>query len=538
MAGAKETPRQKMIGMMYLVLTALLALNVSSDILNSFVIVDESILKTSENATKKNQILYNAFEASLIENKAKVQKYYDKAMETKKLSDELVRFIMDVRRDLIAHIEGIPKEVADTLSANLLKKKDNFDIPTHVMCGTDESDGSNGKANEIKKRIIEYKEKITALVDEKERKNLNLGLEVEGKFYNSVLRKNMTWELNNFYHVVQVAAIVVLDKIIVEVKNAESEVVTKLREEITAGDFKFDKIEAKVVPKSRFVIAGDKYTADIFVAAYSSTDTPQVLIGDYDTAKGEFRGVPQKITGTEGIVRYEVPAGGEGPRKYSGVINIKTPSGQVKPYPFASDYVVSRPMATVSAEKMNVFYIGLTNPLSVSVPGVAPSEVTVGISGGGSLKPKGGGKYDVTVPVGTRGPVKINVLADMGGAKRNMGSFEFRIKRVPKPQPKVAGSEGGVITKGVLTNAPIVSAELGDFLFDGVSYAVTGFAISVPGAGGLLQDEQIVGNRISARGIGWIKNAKPGTKVYIENIKARGPDGQVQNIGSVTLKLS
>lgn len=537
MAGAKETPRQKMIGMMYLVLTALLALNVSSDILNSFVIVDESIMKTSENATKKNQILYNAFEASLIENKAKVQKYYDKAMEAKKLSDELVKFIWSVRTDLIAQVEGIPKEIADTISTNLLKKKDNFDLPTHIMCGTDEADGGNGQANEIKKKIIEYKEKVSKLVDAKERKNLNLGLEVEGKFYNSVMRKSMTWELNNFYHVVSVGAVVVLDKIIVEVKNAESEVVSKLREEITAGDFKFDKIEAKVVPKSRFVIAGDKYTADIFVAAYSSTDTPQVLIGDYDTAKGEFRGVPDKLTGSAGIVKYEVPAGGEGPRKYSGVINIKTPSGQIKPYPFASDYVVSRPMATVSAEKMNVFYIGLVNPVSVSVPGVAPSEVTVGISGGGSIKSKGGGKYDVTVPMSAK-EISLNVVADMGDAKRNMGSFKFRVKRVPKPQPKVAGKEGGAITKGALTGAPIVSAELADFLFDGVSYAVTGFSITVPGSGGLLQEEATVGNRISGKAIGWIKKAKPGTKVYIENIRARGPDGQVQNIGSITLKLS
>ncbi len=533
MAGGKETPRQKMIGMMYLVLTALLALNVQKEVLDAFVIVDESIVETNKNFAKKNEILYSAFEKALADDEKKTRPYYEKAEKAKKLSEELIKEINDVRARLLVEVEGVEKEVADTMPSMYITKKDNYDIPTHFMCGTAQ-DATNGEANKLKEKIIKFKEDMLNLLDEEDQAEMKIGLNVENS-YNASLEKEATWEYNNFYHTVSVATVVILNKLIAEVKNAEADIVSKLLESISAGDFKFDKIDSKVVPNSKIILQGEKYIADIFVAAYSTTQTPEVVLGDWDSASQSFIGDTTMIFGKDGVVRLERTGAGTGENEIEGVINVMTPTGEKKPYPFKTSYTVVPPTATVSADKMNVFYIGLENPVSISVPGVSSDKIRPGISSGSIRSAGGAGKYTVTVPTGVR-EVNVSVSAEMGGSMRSMGSFPFRVKKVPDPVPMVANQKGGTIGKGLLTAAPIVEARLENFLFDGVNYSVTSFKFSMI-VNGLIQERQISGYRLDQNAINMIKNARSNEKVYFEDIKAKGPDGTTRSIGNVILRI-
>lgn len=535
MAGAKETPRQKMIGMMYLVLTAMLALNVSRDILNSFVTMDESLVVTKQNFAQKSETIYSDFEKAKADDPKKAGEYFDKAMIVKDKTDKLVEFIEEARTELIHKLDGVPLEEAKNMSAKDISAKDNYDVPTHYLCGTDESKGSNGKANEIKVMIEEYKEEMRNLLDEKDRDSIQLGLDM-GVGYNPITKMNQTWEIRNFYHNVAVAAVALLNKTIIEVKNAEAEVISKLKEYIGAEDFRFDVIEAKVIPESNYILSGSDYKADIFVAAYSSTQDPTVEIGNLDTSTLIFKGEPKLIEGKEGKVQYVEKAAGLGEREYKGVINIKKPNGTIKKYPFSSKYFVARPSATISADRMNVMYRGIPggNPVSVSVPGVPAGEENISVQGA-TYKRNGAGKYSVSP--GTANRVTISVFAEVGGQRSRMGVQEFRVMNIPPPVPKVAGKQGGAIAKGLLKSMPFVVAELEDFLFEGIKYNVTSFTFSTT-INGLIADAPCYGNRLNAKAIGLLDRTQRGQKIYFDDIKAKGPDGRTRTLPSVILKLN
>ena len=174
MSSGKQTPRAKMIGMMYLVLTALLALNVSKDILNAFVIVNKGLETTTESFGQKNDVTYKAFDFALKNDKTKVQDFYNKAQKAKAYSTEMVKYIEDLKKELYMHVDGIPKNVADTTSLEYVNAKDNMDIPGEILIGST-SDGATGKARKLKEKINEYRKNVLALLKEK----IELGLDTQ-----------------------------------------------------------------------------------------------------------------------------------------------------------------------------------------------------------------------------------------------------------------------------------------------------------------------------------------------------------------------
>jgi len=532
--GAKncpETPRQKLIAMMYLVLTALLALNVSVDILNAFVIVNESMEESNIIFGEKVKANYVAFDRAMAENPAKAKPLADKAVLVKKYAQEMVDFIENVKWEVIAKTDGISIEEAKTKSMRDVKKKDNYDLPTHYFIGNSH-DGSEGKARELKNKIIEFKANILSVLPEEKHSEVQIGLNVEGTF-KDLTNKDMNWEMATFYRTILAADIVLLNKLIADVRNAEAGVVIELLSSIGETDFKFNKIAAKVVPKSKFVISGEEYEADIFVAAYDTVEAPEVIIGSsWDSITNKVIGNTQTLEGVDGLVKYKIGAGGVGVQTFGGIIRIKQPGGGIKEYGFNEEYVVGAPTATVSADKMNVFYIGVDNPVSISVPGVPNEKVRPSISNG-SLKPQGNGKYIVRVDGGNE--ASINVAADMSGQTRAMGSFKFRVKRVPDPVPFIAGVREGNIEKGRLIASPVIIPVLENFEFD-LSFSIVSYTFTIQLPGGDLIDKQGSGNRLTQEMIGYIQNARRGQRCYIENIRAQGPSG-TRSIGAITLRL-
>ena len=346
------------------------------------------------------------------------------------------------------------------------------------------------------------------------------------------------WPMANFYHIPLAAVVTNLSKIQTDVRNAESDVVKYLFREVDASDFKFDTLAAKVIAPN-LVFAGDEYKAEIFVAAFSTTQNPEVLIGKVDTSDGGLK-MAGSIDSTsvvvdKGVGTYTVRANSEGLKKYEGIIQVKAPSGAMIPYKFESEYMVMKTGVVVSPTKMNVLYVGVDNPISVSVPGVAPENVRPSLTGG-NLKPDskaGKGNYIATVKGGKE--ATVNVSADLGGSMRPMGKFVFRVKRVPDPEAFCAGQTDGLISKNKLAAAGAVIPKMKNFDFD-LTFKVTSFEVTM-NIGGDLITTSASGNRFSAEMKNRIKSLKSGSRVYIENIKAVGPDGVPRKLKPINFKI-
>lgn len=553
MAGAKETPRQKMIGMMYLVLTALLALNVSKDIINAFVIVNDGLQKTNTVIEGKNAKIMNDFEKSMQDNPKKVESFYKKAKEAKSNTENIIKYIEVLRGRIIAYTEwgtkiakekGLKpedylkdKEIQTAVKMKLdsVNAKDNYDKPMEILIGQTE-DGSGGEARILKNKLIEYNKAMKKL--DPDFKEIRVGENNEkklreypgqpgnkGEEYSRLNRKWMPWEMYNFYSTILAADVAILNKMIADLSTAESDILSFLYAQITAADFKFDVISAKVIPKSNYVLTGDKYEADIIVAAYSTTQSPRAEIGG------------QIIPGDSGKVKYIQPASAEGLKKYEGKIIIKDPTGKDVSYPFAQEYVVARPSAIVSPTKMNVFYAGVENPVAISVPGVPTEKIRPSITTG-TLRPgKVKGEYIVNVPssaINTR--CRINVAAETGTRQtKPMGAVEFRIKKIPNPVAMVAGKKDGPISKQAIIAAGYVLAVMENFDFE-LNFRVVSFTMTINIKGDLVE-KRTTGGRISDEMSRALSGAGRGQKVYFEDVIAVGPDNTPRKLGAINFRL-
>ncbi|MEO6902727.1 MAG: gliding motility protein GldM [Bacteroidia bacterium] len=524
MSGGKETPRQKMIGMMYLVLTALLALNVSKEILNAFVIVEDGLNTTNANFDGKNSVLYAKFEKAMGDNPTKTKPFYDKAKIVKKNSAELCKMIDDLKSELYLEVQKLPsKAVSDTFQLKNLDSKDNYDIPTHFLLGADpEKPGADAHILPLKAGLEKYRKDLISTVPENERQNLKLGLNTQNVV--DYEGKKVSWEFNNFDHTTMAATMCIFAGIKNDIKNAESDVVNLLLRAIDAGDFKFDAIDARVVAPTSYITQGEDYTADIFVSAHSSTQDPQVIVGT---------GVNVPVT--DGVGKYVVKTSAEGLQEYSGTIKVKGGDGTIKSYPFSSSYMVAKPSMAVSATKMNVFYIGVENPVDITVAGAAPTDVVATIAGGGgSIVNKGQGHYIVKVSSGNECKVNVGIKTKDGGTK-SMGASPFRVKKVPSPQASYAGIIGdGSVSKGELANAGGVIPKLEDFVFD-LKFPVISWNMSIF-INGAYADYSAQGPSASSQMKSLLEKVKPGQKVLIENVRVQAPDG-VRKITGCVLKV-
>ncbi len=549
------TPRQKMIGMMYLVLTALLAMNVSKSILDAFVIVNEGLERTNENFDKKNAKLYSDFKGALDKDPNKTKPYYDRAQKAKKLAKELNEYIEKIKKYVIEKTDKKEKAVADTISLKYVDAKDNYDEPTNLLIGSEAATPIDGEltALDLKKRVSKYKEEMIKLFDDKklflptDKKDmegkLKAGLDLPDGVENGV---KAGWEVVNFYHLPLAAVVVNLTALQSQITNAEVDVVSKLLSAVSATDFKFDKLQAKVIAPSSVLIQGDEYKADVLLVASNSTSNPKILLCAVDTSKNDGETDPRlnkndpgkEIPVSGGVGKYKAGTGSTGEQKWSGVIQVEKPAGGFNYYPFAASYIVTPPALVVSPTKMNVLYIGVPNPVDISVPGYAPELVTPNISGGSiSPDPAKKGSYIVTCPAGSK-EANISVSVKQGSTNKPMqGGYKFRVKQLPDPIAKVGGKEsGGVISKNLLTASGGVAAVMKNFDFD-LKVTVASFT-TVLAVGGETKTAASTGYNFSSEAMGLLNKAKNNSRVIFEDIKVRMPDGTVRTLPPVTLKVN
>lgn len=527
MAGANLSPRQKMIGMMYLVLTALLALNVSKEIINAFVTINDSLEITVKNLAGKNTQAYNAFDKQMQNDKAKTEPFYKKAQVVKAECEKLDKYINALKEELIRTTDKMEPS-AKMVPLREMKSQDNYDEPTRIMCG-DKQDGRGHKASELKAKIDSYKKNILATLDAGDRdkftKRLDELFNTKDPVGKATEDGKKTWEMANFYHNPVVATVALLSKIQSDIKNAESEIVTHLLSAINAADFKFDTLAPKVIAPSSYVIEGQEYSADIFLAAMSSTSDPEITVG----------GSSLSVDG--GVGTYKVRASGVGEKKYAGVIKVKKPDNTFESYPFESSYIVAKPSASVAADKMNVIYIGVPNPITVSVPGV-PDEKVKATPSGFALIPdaKLGKGHFIADAKGQPGEGKVVVSADFNGKPMQMGEFKFRLKRIPDPVAKIGGKKDGGISKAVLAAQQGIIPTMEGFDFD-LYPKVISFKMSRYGKGVDPIEKSAEGGALTGDMKDVIGRCKAGDKILFEYIKVSMPDGTTRTVNSIPLTV-
>lgn len=527
MAG-KETNRQKLVKLMYLVFLSLTALNVDVSVLDSFVRVDDGIRETNVNFARKVDMVYDDFRMQKAISEDLVYPYYDRAFYVKELSDSLVNAILRYRAETIATADGISVEEADTLNLLDLSNKDAYSTTTRywmVEGKADElePDGGRGTHAYILRNMIEdYTTEIKSQLDSAHLEYLQLGLGTEGPYYTEG-GDEINWQQAMFNRIVPVAKATNLSRLVTEVRNAEFDVISILYDAITADDFSFDQIEARVVPTSEVVMVGDAYEADVFVAAYDTRQQPTVLVNG------------NEIETEDGIGKLRLPARTPGSRDYNGVIKVTSPAGIVQEYPFEGRYVVQQPSVTVSADAMNVFYAGVDNPVSVSAPGIPHENLNVSISRG-TMTPRGGGRYAVNVP-GDIDEVRITVTALIGDARRDMGSPTFRVRRIPDPIPTIAGQQEGTVDKQALAiNPKIVASTPDDFDFD-MDFEVATFSMQTTIAG-LVWERTADGNRLTDEMLRTIQDLSRGSRVYFTGIRTHpAADGVTRRLAPISIRI-
>lgn len=511
-----ETPRQRMISMMYLVYTAMLALNVSAEILQAFVTVGDSMEVTNKLLLGKAESTYIMFENSYKQDPGKVGENWAKAQEVRAKTKEIINYIDNIKYELFVAVEGTPggvkeaKKLLDEKGFDAVVKKDEYSTPTNYFLEGSE-DGSKGKAIELRKKIETYQKDMLAYASGSFKETLkSMQIKTEGSFKNAS-GQTLNWQMYNFFHTITLADMVLLNKFKSEIQNAELDLVNHLYSAVSADDFKFNTVIAKVIPKSTYIIQGGQYEAEVFVAAYDSRSE----------LTGEVRG--QQYVGDSGMLKLKFGAGAIGPQKYSGTLYVKKESGAV-PYDFQGEYFVAAPSATISPTKMNVLYIGVENPISVSVPGANSKDVNVSATGAGiSLRKVKDGEYVATVK--SQGKASINVTANMGGKNMNMGTMDFRCKVIPKPTAMVGTYTGGRIPKESLLTQGGLRVSMEGFDFP-VRYTVTSFTMAFNTGGDAHAPIQATGSQFTAEMKAQLAKLRRGNKVYIENIRAKGPDGE------------
>ncbi len=530
MAHGKETPRQKMIGMMYLVLTALLALNVSKDVLDAFVLVDEGLSKTTTNFTKKNNSYYSDFDAAYELNKTKVEDWKIKADEVREKSAQLYELLQEYKRKIVIVSEGEDTEAIHDgiVNLGLVVGKDNTSIPAQVMI-------NEGGGADVKATMDKYREFLLDLIDDKEdyasivtaiESTLDTHPHEPAGGHKKKLKKGevLTWESSHFEHLPLASVVTILSKMQSDVRNTEAEILAFLLSQIDAGSFKFNKIEAVVLAGSDYVFKGQQYEAKVFLAAYDSTKFPTVKLSS---------GQELKVADGKGI--YIGNTSSVGTKNWGGTIVLEGDGAAPIVRKFESSYQVAEASAVVSPTKMNVFYRGVENPVSISVSGVAKESIRARITKGRIRKVRN--QWEVMPAAGAEGEVvKIKVYANVDGNEKFMGEMPFRVKNVPSPIAKIAGKSQGGITLTQLSRAPGVIAEMEDFDFE-LDFTITEFTVSAVVSGGFTKREKSTSPKFTEAQKNIIRGLTAGKNLTVTDVKAIGPGGDKRVLNSIVLKI-
>lgn len=507
MALPKE-PRQKMINIMYLVLTAILALNVSAEILNAFKVVDSSLGKSNTAIDLSNKTLFESLKSKMEDpaNREKAIVWNGKAEQAKKLADQLYNKIEGFK-DSLKRASGFNPE-----KGLMTFKEDDLEAATHMFI-------VNGRGPELKKDLENLRTQLLEL-DPAIKKEFGSKLPIDVSIPPSTTGSENSWEYNYFHMTPTIAAVTILSKFENDIKNAENQIITYCQAQVGAVVFKLNKFEPIASASSTYLMPGQELVVQAGVGAFNDQSKPVISIGGTPTALNEH-----------GVAEKKFNVSGSGNQKVHVSINYTNPNtGAVEKLEKDIDYTVGTPGgAAVMLDKMNVFYIGVDNPITIS-SGSGWDKTQVSIAGGTMT----GSNGNRVVRVSSPGAASITVAADGKSSK-----FDFRVKTIPDPIGMVGPSKGGRIASNVFKAQDFLRAELLNFDFD-ARFTVTGATVYFAGAG-FTTGGGVQTGTLSSGSLAPIKAkidlCKPGSTVTFDDLKVVGPDGRSRTIPPISFVL-
>jgi gliding motility-associated protein GldM len=493
-----KEPRQKMINIMYLVLTALLALNVSSEILNAFKTVNNSLEKTNSAVNNSTADVFKSLTDKMNEDatRAKAQIWHPRAKQVMDFANTAYNFIQGLKEEIITAADGDPKDLSKSY------KEDNLDIATRLLI-------TQKKGKELYKILDEFKRNVLGVNDiikTQFEKSLQVNLDKPP----SKTGSNKNWEETYFHMVPTVAALTILSKFQNDIKTSENKVVTFCHEQVGKVELRYDKFEAIVGQNSKYLMPGQEIEITAGLGAFSSVKIPQVSFGGSGPSKVE-----------NGISFYSGPAGGIGPHTINVTVSFTDQDGQPQQKTFPVEYVVGQSNASIALDKMNVLYIGVDNPVTIAASGAGDDKINASVTCG-TLTRVGSGRYIARVNNVTD-DCKINVMVEGKAA----GQASFRVRTIPNAQAYVGGQPSGAnIAAGAFKAQGGVGAGIKDFPFE-LSYGVVSFTFTCDTDEGDIVSVPVSGPAFA----GAVRTAinthvKPGKLVTIDNIRVKGPDGR------------
>lgn len=501
--------RQKMINLMYLVFIAMVALNVSSEVLSGFVLVERSLTHTIEGAQQSNDNIMKGLSTAYAKNPSKAEPWYRKGLALTAYADSLYNEIDQLRLLIAQEADG------KDANPNDVARKDDMNAPTTVMLNPLTRRGAK-----LRESIDAFRTYTTQMVrSDSRREHISEMLSTEGA-------GGLSWEQQIFENIPTIASLTMLTKLQSDIRSVEGDVLSDLVQNIDSGDLRVNKIAAQVIPRSQLVMQGSQYEASIVLSSYDSTRVPKIVVNGST--------LPESAGGI-----YRVTASKAGSFPISGYIETELPDGTAVKQPFQSEYYVTEPFATVAPTMMNVLYAGINNPISIAVPGVPSQNVTATMTNG-TLTRQGNGWVAKPAKIGT--PAVITVMAKQAdGRNLKMAETSLRVRALPDPLPYIQYTDangatkrfkGGRIAKRDLLTANGIGAAIDDDLLD-VPYQVVRFQLLFFDSVGGVIPEVSNGPTFSTRQRDKIRNMAKGKRFFVSEVTARGPDGIERQIPAI-----
>lgn len=528
MAIPKE-PRQLMINLMYLVLTALLALNVSAEVINAFFMIHDGIQNTNTILGEANTQVISSMDATIEKKGEQYRPLHDKANRAKEITDEFIAYIDDIRNQLTEESGGAyPADYEDPKKAGRPKGYKNKDVPQRFFV-------ENKKGEELRQRIADTRSKLVELLREVKELNIEgtniteekiaavekeLALSIDEKTWKEMGKES--WEAYIFGYMPIAACYPLLSKFQNDARTSSASIVSFLAKQIGATDIKFDTFEPVASAKKNYLLKGEKFEAEVFLGAFSKQASIGVSVNGSS--------LPVK----NGKATYTAQATGVGEKKYSVSISIKNPStGKTDVYKKDFFYEVGAPSVTVSADKMNVFYIGVDNPVTIAASGISSNQLRVNASGV-SLKRRPGGTSSQYVTKPTK-PGTATITVSGGALKAT--PFKFRVKRIPDPVVRLGNIKEGRIGNGTMKAQRGLIPWLENFDFEAKCKIQSYNMFYIPKR----QDAVLIkgtGGSFSGRVLQAVQAAKPGDSYQFTDVKARCPgDPAARKVNSVSVVI-
>lgn len=520
--GGQETPRQRMIGMMYLVLTALLALQVQNEVLEKFYFIDDSLQSAKQIALSTNQKVVESMQKQVKEKGSDPRdvQVLTKAGKVQAETKAMIERIQEIRNTIISEMGAMDPETG------AYPQGDKYDDINRLMLGTGEN--QDGFAFKLQDELNAYVTKVISIDDSlgavlKTAKLNPLAPDKDQvERYQAAKYDGMEWEHINFQNTPMVAALAVLSQLENDVVKVETTSIEALKGRIGEFVIEFDKVQAMASAESNTVAAGTKYKAKMFISATSTSLVPKMSAQGAGAVRVDNEGV--------GTVEFTASGGTvEGTKKtWQGSITIKTAAGQDTTLTVKQEYTVVSPVIEIESGTVNSLYLKCGNDLKVKVPALGVEYNPSFTASGGSVMNGSGGKGSIILV-----PNSASVTLNVSSGGNPIGSKKFSVKLIPKPEVKARGlntKQGGPCPRSITIDA-LPDPSFKDQLPKDARYRVTGFTVT------LARGRRVIGSPVTANGptadIGSLgQQAREGDRLVIEvkQVQRMNFQNQVENV--------